>query len=77
MLTQFLGTAPGAAPTPPVDAYGNPIVAPATGPSAGASAGSSAGSSTGSSAGSSPGTSYGSPVPSYDPTVCSPRSSVA
>ncbi len=68
MLNRFLGMAPGAVQTPPVDAYGSPVYPPAS--SGGTSSSASASSGSAPSSGTSS-TSASTSVPSYDPTVCS------
>ena len=75
LLTQFLGSAPGAVTTPPVDGHGSPVYPPAsTGTSSPGGGGASGPGASGPGAGGSSGssTSLSNPVPPYDPSVCSP-----
>ncbi|MBV8463320.1 MAG: hypothetical protein JO368_08505, partial [Acidimicrobiales bacterium] len=72
VLGQFLGGAPGAVVTPPVDAYGDPIVIPAPTPTtapAGAP-GTTAASPAGSSGAAAPPAAATASIPAYDPRPC-------
>ncbi|HAM01443.1 MAG TPA: hypothetical protein DCQ30_04350 [Acidimicrobiaceae bacterium] len=77
VLTQFLGSAPGTATTPPVNAYGNAVQQPSSssGSSGAGAASGTSGSSSSSGSGTSGSTTSGaapsSTAPPYDPTVCS------